>query len=150
MQSIIPFVNRSSVCPSSQPILDRQFSYEALVSAAVGTEILLLGKNWCHARDQRRRGSFQSISVVKRLNRVFLKDLDELVAGEKPLILAKGFSRGLTRRVLDDIENSMVVRANGHNDRIVTTQPRRKDEATRKWALAGQVDSAAHAQCISL
>ena len=119
MQSIIPFVNRSSVCPSSQPILDRQFSYEALVSAAVGTEILLLGKNWCHARDQRRRGSFQSISVVKRLNRVFLKDLDELVAGEKPLILAKGFSRGLTRRVLDDIENSMVVRANGHNDRIV-------------------------------
>ena len=76
--------------PWQRGLLCRQFAYEPLVSAALGTEILERGKDWVHSRDQRRRGAYQSICIVQRLNRVFLKDLHDLVEADAPLALAEG------------------------------------------------------------
>ena len=61
-----------------------------LVSLALVVDIWLAARDWVHARDQRKRGTFGSICIAKRLNSAFLKDLHALIEQENPLALAKG------------------------------------------------------------
>lgn len=71
-------------------LLDTVFSYDNLVSLALAVEVLLVGRDWVHARDQRKRGTFGSICITKRLNDSFLEELHKLIEQESPLALAKG------------------------------------------------------------
>jgi hypothetical protein len=95
--------------PWSKRLLDRQFNYQNLASLAVALEILERGRDWVHSRDQRRRGAFQSIAIVKRLNDSFRRDLDALVGGESPLILASGHTTGRARAVIDALRRTMTL-----------------------------------------
>jgi hypothetical protein len=71
-------------------LLDTVFTYGSLVSLALVVDIWLAARDWVHARDQRKRGTFGSICVTKRLNTAFLKDLHKLIEQENPLALAQG------------------------------------------------------------
>ena len=93
----------------SRRLLERQFNYQNLMTVAVGCEIFERARDWVHSRDQRRRGSFQSIAVVKRLNDAFRRDLDALVGGESPLILAEGNTTGVARKVLEALRGTLIV-----------------------------------------
>ena len=95
--------------PWSKRLLDRQFNYLNLTTLAVALEILERGRDWVHSRDQRRRGVFQSIAVVKRLNDSSRRDLDALVGGESPLILAEGYTTGRARAVIDALHRTMAL-----------------------------------------
>lgn len=74
-------------------LLDTVFTYGNLVSLALVVDIWLAARDWVHARDQRKRGTFGSICITKRLNNAFLKDLHTLIEQEKPLALAQGTLR---------------------------------------------------------
>ena len=105
-------------------ILDRQMAYEPLVSLSLATEVFQLGKAWTHARDQRKRGVFGSIAVVKRLNDSFRKDLTELFLADPPLAFANGYTTGLTRHLFDILERSIKIRSGGASSLRVVAWPR--------------------------
>jgi hypothetical protein len=99
----------------SRDLLDGAFSYKSLVTVCLTTELYDMAKDWVHARDQRKRGTFQSICISKRLNDEFKRDINDLVMKEPPIILSKGYTRGLTNRLLANIQDSLVITAaDGH------------------------------------
>ena len=101
----------SKVQAWAKDVLDNQFSYNKLVSLALAVEVLEVGKDWVHSRDQRKRGTFQSICVSQRLNESFLKDLRVLIVDDPPLALAKGYTKGIARHVIDLLEEQLVLRS---------------------------------------
>jgi hypothetical protein len=72
------------------------------------------------------RGAFESVAVVRQQNIVFIQDCEDLVGGRferhglppqtyPPLCLAKGYTHGLTRKVLNALENTLAVSASGRS-----------------------------------
>ena len=87
-------------------LLDSVFTYEPLVLMALTTEILRAGQAWVHGRDQRKRGTFQSICIATRLNMAFQKELHELIECENPIAFSKRYTLGTTNIVLNTLRDS--------------------------------------------
>ena len=91
--------------------LDTVFGYSRLVSLGLALDIWTTCKAWVHSRDQRKRGQFQSICSSKRLNDAVKKELSDLIMKDNPLALAKGFTRGFARQIIDLLDKQLVLRS---------------------------------------
>ena len=86
------------------------FNFDGLVTLALTCDVLICGRAWVHGRDQKKRGTLQSICCSRRLNTAFSRDLHQLIVQDNPVALSSRYGLGVANRVLATLKDTIVVK----------------------------------------